>query len=272
MKRLLKAISFLSLAALPAVSQAQCGQAFGDGEQLSYAVSYRAKLIPNIKVAEVKFATTAQTVDGTPTYHVWANGKVIPGFRWFFDLNDTYETWLDTATMKPVKFAGRLREGDYKFDMRYVYAWPRREVYTSYRNHKNKDPKYKTMSLSDESFDPIALFFNLRNTDMASFGKDESRRAHIVLEDTIRNIHYKFLGRERRKIGDMGKFETLKFSCELVSSSGESFEDGSIFYLWVSDDKNKIPLYVESPIRVGSIRATITGYANLKNPLDSKLK
>ena len=41
---------------------------------------------------------------------------------------------------------------------------------------------------------------------------------------------------------------------------GYSFTDGSEFTLWISDDQNKIPLYIESPIRVGSIQAYITAY------------
>ncbi|MFQ9504899.1 MAG: DUF3108 domain-containing protein [Alistipes indistinctus] len=65
---------------------------------------------------------------------------------------------------------------------------------------------------------------------------------------------------------------TLKFVCELATSSGESFKDGSEFYLWISDDLNKIPLYLESPIRIGSVRVRLLDASNLKYPLTSKIK
>ena len=70
----------------------------------------------------------------------------------------------------------------------------------------------------------------------------------------------------------MGRFRTLKFMCQIGTSDGYSFTDGSEFTLWISDDQNKIPLYIESPIRVGSIQAYITAYKGLKYPLASKIK
>ena len=95
---------------------------------------------------------------------------------------------------------------------------------------------------------------------------------NLVLEDTIRPIRYRFLGREVKNIRGTGKFRTLKFVCELATSSGESFKDGSEFYLWISDDLNKIPLYLESPIRIGSVRVRLLDASNLKYPLTSKIK
>ena len=50
---------------------------------------------------------------------------------------------------------------------------------------------------------------------------------------------------------------------------GESFEDGTEFYIWISDDRNKIPIFFESPIRVGSVRAYISGFDGLRFPLES---
>ena len=38
------------------------------------------------------------------------------------------------------------------------------------------------------------------------------------------------------------------------------------------DDENKIPLYIESPVRVGSINAYISGYKGLKYPMTSLIK
>ena len=128
------------------------------------------------------------------------------------------------------------------------------------------------MALSDKSFDGVSLFYNLRCEETESFVPNKPQTLSLVLEDTIRTIRYKFLGKETKNFKKLGKFRTLKFSCQLATSNGESFEDGSEFFLWISDDENKIPLYIESPIRVGSIRARLATYENLKYPLDSKIK
>jgi hypothetical protein len=41
--------------------------------------------------------------------------------------------------------------------------------------------------------------------------------------------------------------------------------------VWVSDDPNHIPLRVESPIIVGSIKADMMQYRNLRYPLSSMI-
>ena len=40
--------------------------------------------------------------------------------------------------------------------------------------------------------------------------------------------------------------------------------------VWVTDDENKIPVLVESPILIGFIRAELNKYEGLRNPLKSK--
>lgn len=94
----------------------------------------------------------------------------------------------------------------------------------------------------------------------------------MLLEDTIRHLRYRFLGRETKKIRSMGTFRTLKFACQIGTSEGYSFTDGTEFTIWISDDKNLIPLYIESPVRIGSVQAYISGYHGLKYPLSSKIK
>ena len=145
-------------------------------------------------------------------------------------------------------------------------------VNNTFRNHKNPDSNHKRLDLSDGSYDALASFFNLRCADLTGIERSGSSLMNLVLEDTIRPIRYRFLGREVKNIRGTGKFRTLKFRCELATSTGESFEDGSEFTIWISDDRNRIPLYVESPIRVGSIRARLISWKNLKSPLDSKIK
>jgi hypothetical protein len=39
--------------------------------------------------------------------------------------------------------------------------------------------------------------------------------------------------------------------------------------VWVSDDANRIPVRVESPISVGSVKVDMMGYRNLRYPLTS---
>ncbi len=128
------------------------------------------------------------------------------------------------------------------------------------------------MPVTPECMDAISLFFNMRTAEGDDFKEGEPRLMRMVLQDTVRNIRYRFLGREVKKIRNIGKFNTLKFDCQMGTTEGYSFTDGTVFTIWISDDDNKIPLYIESPVRIGSINAYISGYKNLKYPLSSLIK
>ena len=246
--------------------------AFKGGEQFTFSVSYSLAKVLSGDVGEVTFKTTNTLLNNIPTYRITANAKTLPNYRLFYVLDDTYDTWLDIETLRPLKFSSRLREDKYRYRADLTYDWDSMVVHTVKRNLKWPEDKSKTIQLTPGSFDALAVFYNLRSQDASSFRPGENRRMELLLDDTIRVVNYKFIGRENKTIKKMGTFRTLKFSCQLATSEGQSFDDGSEFFLWISDDKNKIPLYIESPIKVGSIKGSLVKYQGLKYPLDSKIK
>ncbi len=120
--------------------------------------------------------------------------------------------------------------------------------------------------------DAVSLFFNLRTASAEEFREGEPAVLEMVLQDTIRRLQYRYMGRETKKIRNMGKFRTLKFDCQLGTTEGFFVHRRSRLHDLISDDRNKIPLYIESPVRVGSINAYISGYKGLKYPLESKIR
>ena len=262
---------FLFTILLLAAASPLAAQLYHPGEQLFYRVSYKAKMFPNTEVGAVEVKTSEQTVDGKSFYKVEGIGRTLPTYRWFFNLEDIYTVWIDPATLRPVRFTSDIHEGDYTFQSYYTYDWAGSTVHTRWRSRKNPF-KEKQMPLTAESMDAIALFFNLRSATAESFHVGEPATLQMVLQDTIRNLHYRYLGRENKKIRNMGRFRTLKFECQLGTTEGYSFTDGTIFTIWISDDENKIPLYIESPVKVGSINAYISGYRGLKYPVKSLVK
>ena len=99
-----------------------------------------------------------------------------------------------------------------------------------------------------------------------------ARDLEMVLEDTVRYLSFRYDGREVKKVKGLGKFNTIKFRCKIATSDGFSFTDGTEFMVWISDDRNKIPLYIESPIKVGSVCAYLSSYEGLRYPLDCFIK
>ena len=246
-------------------------QLYHPGEELEYRVSYRARLFPNTEVATVVVKTDIDTLDQVPHYRIVGHGKTLPTYRLFFPLDDRYTIHVDTTSLRTRRFASDIHEGDYTFRSHYDYDWEQMEVRTWSQSRK-RTPKEYTLTLSERSMDPISLFFNMRTVASENFHEGEELRLEMVLEDTVRHLRLRYLGREEKKIRSLGRFRTLKFACQLGTSEGYSFTDGDEFFIWISDDRNRIPLWLESPIRIGSIQAYIVDLRGLKYPIESKIK
>ncbi len=246
-------------------------QLYHPGEQLFYRVSYKAKMFPNTEVGSVEVLTSQERVNDTDYFKVEGTGRTLPTYRWFYNIEDIYTVWINPETLRPVRFTSNVHESEYTFQSYYNYDWKALSVHTRWRS-RQKPYKEKQMALTPQSMDPISLFFNLRTAQIDEFSIGTPASLQMVLQDTIRQLNYRFLGREVKKIRNVGKFKALKFECQLGTTEGYSFSDGSTFTIWISDDQNKIPLYIESPVKVGSINAYISGYKGLKYPLTSLLK
>ena len=162
-------------------------------------------------------------------------------------------------------------EISYTFRSEYVYDWTRGEVRTRWQKKKLPEQS-KVMKISDRGMDPVSLYFNLRSIDASTLSVGQTHNLEMVLEDTVKVLKYRLLGREVCRVPQQGKFRTIKLACTLGTSEGFSFTDGSEFFIWITDDKNKFPVMLESPIKIGSIRAYISDFKGLKYPLTSKIR
>lgn len=264
-------IIFFALSLLHSTAQIKCGTqisesdiAFQSGEELSYNVKYSSAIFTT-SVADVYFSTWIES----NTYRVSALGKTRPFYNVFFEIEDHYNTWLDKQTLRPVRTTSRIKEGGYQYRTEFNYSWSNMTVNTLGQNIKRGTTYTKKLSLINCSFDALALFYNLRCVNLNNMEIGKKYKLDLVLEDTIRTAEYRLIGRESIKIADLGRFNTLKFACTIATESGDALKDGSEFFIWLSDDKNRIPIYMESPIRVGSIKVYLSSWANLKHSFSS---
>jgi hypothetical protein len=64
-----------------------------------------------------------------------------------------------------------------------------------------------------------------------------------------------------------GKFHAIKIKPLLIK--GSMFETGEKMTIWVSDDPNHIPLRIQAQIKIGSVKADLMEFNNLRWPLSS---
>ena len=72
----------------------------------------------------------------------------------------------------------------------------------------------------------------------------------------------KFLGREVLKTA-FGKVPTLIFRPYV--QSGRVFKEQESLTVWVSDDRNKMPVLIKASLVVGSLKASLTEFKGLQH-------
>lgn len=229
--------------------------AFGDGEQLRYKVYYDASLF-YIGAGEVTFTTHLTQFRNKPAWHVVGEGRTFSSYDWFFKVRDRYESYIDTSTMLPMKFIRDVNEGSYS-------------KYNTVDFYHNKDvavSRNGTYKIPTCTQDVISAIYFARNIDFGKYKKGDKIPFSMFLDDEVYQIYIRYMGKETVKT-HYGKFHAIVFKPLLIQ--GTLFEGGEKMKVWVSDDLNRIPLRINSPITVGSIKVDMVGYENLRHPLSS---
>ena len=229
--------------------------AFKEGESITMKVFYNS-LGMYIGAGEATFTSSLERFNGKPVYHCVGEGKSYSFFDNFFKVRDRYETFIDTATMMPLKFMRSVDEGGYKI---YNNVTFNQSAGTAVSTHG----VFKTPSCIQ---DVISAIYYARNINFNNYKPGDKIPFDMFLDDEVYHLYIRYIGKENVKTR-YGKFRAIKFKPLLVK--GTIFEGGEKMTAWVSDDPNHLILRVESPIAVGSIKVDMYGYKNLRYPLTS---
>ncbi len=252
-------IFFLTLLTLPIDAQngfcEMRNTSFQVGESITFKVFYSLSAA-NIGAGEATFTTTLETMNRKPVYHIVGEGKTYPFYDKFFRVRDRYETYIDTATLQPYRFIRNIDEGGYK---KYENVTFNKATNTAITN----DGVFKVPACIQ---DVLSAIFYARNIDFDKYKPGDKIPFAMFLDKEVFNMYIRYIGKETIKT-KYGKFKTIKFKPLLVK--GTIFEGGEKMTVWVSDDPNHVPVRVESPISVGSVKVDMISRRNLRYPLSS---
>lgn len=226
---------------------------FKTGEKLSYVLHYG---IFNAGVAEIVIKSTTKVFyNNRSAMNMVGKGRTTGAVDLVFSVRDHYETYLDSKTLEPLQFMRRVDEGGYLISQDYFFN-PDSNIVTTQDE--------KRFDVPDGVQDMISAFYFARtlNFDTAHFGDVYEIPAFV--DNEIFYLKLKFAGRETVKLRK-GKFRCLKFNP--VVQEGRIFKTDEDLIVWVSDDRNKIPILAESKILVGSIKMELSDYEGLAHEI-----
>lgn len=229
--------------------------AFQSGEQISFTVFYNVIGL-YVNAGTATFSVNSEKLNNEPVYHLVGEGSSNSRYDWIFKVRDKYESYIDTSNLQPIKFIRNVNEGGYKINEN-----------VSFNRQANTATSEKgTVKVPNCIQDVLSAIYYARNINFEKYKPEDKIPFTMFLDNEIFNLYIKYMGRETIKTR-YGTFRAIKFKPLLVK--GTLFEGGEKMTVWVSDDANHVPLRIESPIVVGSVKVDMMGYKNLRYPFSS---
>ena len=236
------------------IANSQSNQkAFKSGEWLRYKMSYSGFLRAGTAVLEVNEID----FNGKKVFHTKGTGWTSGMIKWFFEVDDKYESYFDRDTIKPYLFKRKIDEGGYKKHRITSFNYNSKKAYTQDFTLQ-KDTSVAFFNVQDM----LSSFYYLRNRDVKDMVKGQEIAIDMFLDSQVYPFKLRFLGRETIKT-KFGKVKTMIF--RPLVQSGRIFKAQESVTLWITDDSNKIPIKMKADLAVGSLRAELEQYKGLAN-------
>jgi hypothetical protein len=229
-------------------------EVFKPGEVLNYEMSYGW-----IKGGEASLNLKQVKFRGKDTYHVKAVGKTTGVAHALYNVRDVYESYFDPVSGKPYKSVMNLKEGKYR---------NYNEVYYNHSKgilHSKKSGKQKIKEKN--IFDIVSAFYHLRKS-LDNLKVNQNVVIHTYFHDEPWDLIVRFKGYQTIKTG-LGKIKCMKFKPIVMEGT---FESEDALDIWISADKNRIPIRVKMKLFVGSFKTDLTSYSGLVHPITFKKK
>lgn len=238
---------------------------FQNGEKLTYKIYYNWNFVW-LAAGEVTF----QVFDEGNQYHYQAIGQTYDSYEWFFKVHDDYNSWVDKNTLLPNYSERSVNEGDYHIFEKISFNQASHKM-TVWRSPKRGDAETKTEHLVQSCVhDVLSSLYHLRNIDFGSRQSGAEEPFSIFMDQEEFPLKMRYMGKDgRKKIHGMGRYNTMRFQPQVIA--GNVFKDDAKMSVWVSDDQNRIPVLIESPVSVGSVKMVLKEYKGLKYDFKAKV-
>ncbi|WP_281227515.1 DUF3108 domain-containing protein [Flavobacterium aquiphilum] len=236
-------------------------EAFSGGEYLKFRVHYGI-----INAGYATLEVKDELLAGNPVYHLIGKGYSTGMTKFFFNVEDVYESYVDKDTRNPDRFVRKIDEGGYTKNQEGFFNQKTNKVLVKDYKHKTE----KTFDFSKNTQDILSSFYYLRNyPNINKMKVGDSVIIDMFFDNESTKFKLKLVGREDIKT-KFGIVSSMIF--RPLVQSGRIFKEEESLTVWISDDYNKIPLRIKANLLVGSLKADLEEYKGLNNPFKLKAK
>ncbi len=224
---------------------------FAVGEEVHYDVLYTWGFL-QIKAGKVQFKvqqTPQQQADSI--YHLKSIGLSLPRYDWIFQVRDTFESWVQMPAFKPLYYRRSTHEGNYSVQNSLQLEPP---YIISHRQNSRTALQVDSMAYVSDRFDLQTAVYFVRQIDFSRLKEQDIVSLNVIIDGTPYNMSIQNLGLETvKQKGE--KYDCYHLVTDVIE--GSIFKPHQKIDIWLSADKQRIPIKVEAPIIVGRVHVEL---------------
>jgi len=264
---LLSSLCALPLAALLAFQPSDTfrsvpNTSFARGEVLQYKVHYG---VINAAEATIEVANDLHRINDRPCFKATVTGRTTGSFDIFLRIRDTWRTYIDTTSIMPQKFFRNIEENNYRrretVDFNHF-----KDIAEVERHGKDKNKiKRGTYKVPDNVQDIVSGFYYLRTVNYDHRRIGEVIRLQGFFDEEVFSMDIIYKGRETVET-KAGTIRAIRLVPKLPNN--KLFKGENAISVYLSDDRNKIPVLIQAEMLVGSVKVDMYKYQGLKTRLN----
>lgn len=228
-----------------------------DGESITLRIHYGF-----LNAGTANLTARKSTYRGAPHLYVRGTGQTTGAVKAFFKVDDLYESYINMNTELPSFYVRNVKEGSYRQHLETVFNHDNNTlVLTDKKTPANGSKVIKSVRGVQ---DMLSCFYYLRSKSPAELKTGSVINMNVWIDDEMFPFQLKVAGTENLET----KFGTIN-CLKIIPSvkSGRVFREKEGVVMWVSNDLNHIPILLKAELAVGSLKASIDDYKNVKYPL-----
>ncbi len=225
---------------------------FRENEKVVLAVNYFNVVAGDLTLSVLPF----KSVNDKKSYHFSMNVKSTKMFSLFYAVDDTAETFVDFDTLVPMTYTLEGKETARRKEVRTFFDWQKSEATfwekTISANDDEGEKKRKVVwAIEPFTQNVISALFYLR-----TFTLTPGKKLAFRVSDDGKNYVFNGEVLRREKLHtDIGDFDSVVVR-PTFQLDGEFKQTGEIL-IWLTDDDRKLPIRIESKIKIGALVAKL---------------
>jgi len=232
-------------------------KSFKEGEVLKFKIKYGW-----FKASEATLSVNKSKLRDQPMYHIIAEGKSTRMLDVFFRVRNRYESYTGFNDGVSHRFIRKTSEGGHTKDkMIDFFQNEKVAVVTNYKKDTISEHQ-----LTGFTQDMVSSYYHLREiVDINDIQAGDEFVLNMFFDEQNFPFKAKYIGDEILKT-DFGTVKTMVFKPYVQAD--RVFKEKESVTIWISKDKNKIPIKMEAKLAVGSLTAHLFEYRGLANPFN----